>query len=94
VTRCPVAFASALKSGHCRETYVPASPDSMRTTLSVTLITVASSVLAQNLILPDTNSYPHDYPGKPSDDYSPAWQSCMFHFISFIGFTSHSCARL
>ena len=22
------------------------------------------------------SSYPHDYPGKPSGDYSPEWQSC------------------
>ena len=23
------------------------------------------------------NSYPHDYPGKPSGDFSPEWQECV-----------------
>ena len=37
-------------------------------------------VLAAALVsaaLPDTpSSWPHDYPGKPAGDFSPAWQSC------------------
>lgn len=24
------------------------------------------------------STFPHDYPGKPSGDFSPAWQSCMY----------------
>lgn len=26
---------------------------------------------------PPPNSFPHDYPGKPSGDFSPEWQDCM-----------------
>lgn len=25
-----------------------------------------------------SNSFPHSYPGKPSGDFSPAWQSCTY----------------
>ena len=27
------------------------------------------------------NSFPHDYPGKPSGDFSPEWQDCTFLFL-------------
>lgn len=27
-------------------------------------------------VRPLPNTFPHDYPGKPSGDFSPAWQSC------------------
>jgi carboxypeptidase D len=60
----------------------------MHATLAVALVTIASGVLAQGPTPPDTNSYPHDYPGKPAGDYSPAWQSCTFGFIGVVGFPS------
>lgn len=31
---------------------------------------------SQDASSPVPNSYPHDYPGKPRGDYSPAWQNC------------------
>ena len=27
------------------------------------------------------NSFPNDYPGKPSGDFSPAWQDCTLDFV-------------
>jgi hypothetical protein len=84
-----------LKAGSVESGLYPPTPrGNMRATLAVALVTVASNVLAQGPTPPDSNSYPHDYPGKPSGDYSPAWQSCVFDFISFMGFVPHACARL
>ena len=31
-----------------------------------------------------TSSWPHDYPGKPSGDFSPEWQDCA-SFSVFVG---------
>jgi hypothetical protein len=31
---------------------------------------------AVSLSLAQDSSWPHDYPGKPSGDYSPEWQDC------------------
>lgn len=32
-------------------------------------------------------SFPHDYPGKPQGDYSPAWQTC--NETSYLRIPSH-----
>ena len=42
---------------------------------------VAPCVVAQ--VLPTPSSWPHDYPGKPSGDFSPEWQACeLYHSLS------------
>ncbi|OSD04770.1 alpha/beta-hydrolase [Trametes coccinea BRFM310] len=43
------------------------------TTSTVVLAAVVTFVTAQ--LPPTPSSWPHDYPGKPSGDYSPEWQS-------------------
>lgn len=52
----------------------------VRTGLLVSLVVAAASyVHAQsNSTESLPNSFPHDYPGKPSGDFSPEWQSCSY----------------
>lgn len=49
--------------------------------LSLWLVLSASMGLAYGQI---NASYPHDYPGKPSGDYSPEWQTCTSPLRLFI----------
>lgn len=43
------------------------------------LAVVLPLVVAQ--VPPTPSSWPHDYPGKPSGDFSPEWQSCRQSFM-------------
>ena len=36
------------------------------------------------------NSYPHDYPGKPSGDFSPEWQECEWMSLLLLFYAVHS----
>lgn len=50
--------------------------------LSATILSSFSgSVLAQSSGATAPSSFPHVYPGQPSGDFSPAWQSCTCHHI-------------
>ena len=40
--------------------------------LSIVLVTVQGQV---------SNSFPHDYPGKPGGDLSPEWQACKLRLF-------------
>lgn len=41
-----------------------------------------------------SNSFPHNYPGKPSGDFSPAWQSCTYNSLfRCLVFISRSCGK-
>lgn len=42
--------------------------------LALTCILLSACVLSQSG--PPPSSFPHDYPGKPSGDFSPLWQNC------------------
>ena len=46
---------------------------SRSTSLFVGLLALVSSVWSQRTV---PNSFPQDYPGKPSGDFSPEWQDC------------------
>lgn len=45
---------------------------------------LAATVLSQRSV---PNSFPHDYPGKPTGDFSPEWQDCEISF-SIIPYSS------
>ena len=58
------------------------SVSSMRRTCLAALAAVVPCVLAQ--LPPTPSSWPHDYPGMPSGDYSTDWQSCASRLYAHI----------
>lgn len=42
-------------------------------------VCAVSAIVARGQSIP--NTWPHDYPGKPSGDFSPQWQSCKHRSI-------------